>query len=63
MKFRIEYKVTNLFNRTSGTDFYDHNIGEITLVHTRLAVLETRNFRVSKLQLDLPTDVMGPCTQ
>lgn len=58
----MEQKVTNLSNRTSGTEFYDHSIGEILRVHTRLAVPETRTFRVGKLQLVLPTGVMGPRT-
>jgi hypothetical protein len=45
----MEQKVTNLSNRTNGTEFYDHNIGETLRVHTRLAVPETRTFRVGKL--------------
>ena len=55
----MEQQVTNLINRTSGTDFYDHRSGEISRVHRRLAVPETRNFRVGNLQLGLPADVMS----
>jgi len=54
-------KITDLFNRTNGTDFNDYS-GETSRVHTRLAVTETWTFRVGNLQLGLPPDVMGPCT-
>ena len=39
----MEQQVTDLFNRTSGTEFYNYS-GEMSCVQTRLAVPETRIF-------------------
>jgi hypothetical protein len=58
----MERQFANLINRTRGTDFYDSSIGEISRVHTKLTVPETRTLRVGNLQLALPTDVWLPCT-
>jgi len=61
MKFKCKNKLLVCLTGHVVGFFYDYS-GEMSRVHTRLEIPETRTFRVGNLQLGLPPDVMGPCT-